>query len=310
MRSLLFAPIAIAGLLVLSGCDIEDFGSFGRYSKDFHYSYPLKAGGRISIESFNGSVELSPWDQETVDVSGTKYGPTQEAADAVKVDVDNGPDSVSIRVVRPSERRGNWGARFAVKVPRRTVLDMIKTSNGAIRITDGIGPARLRTSNGAIRVQGLTGGVEAQTSNGAVELVDVEGDVTARTSNGRIHADNLKGALQATTSNGGITASLASGVSGRPLRLDTSNGGVDLTLPAKFDNDIRVGTSNGPITLHMPGAVNARVLARTSNSSISSDFEVRMQGEFNKNHMDGAIGTGGPLLDLSTSNGGIRLAKM
>ena len=310
MRSLLLAPLAIAGLLGLSSCDIEDFGSFGRYSKDFHYSYPLKSGGRISVESFNGSVELSSWDQETVDVSGTKYGPTQEAADAVKVDVDNSPDSVSIRVVRPSERRGNWGARFAIKLPRRALIDMIKTSNGAIRVADGTGPSHLRTSNGAIRVQGLTGGIEAQTSNGAVELVDVDGDVTARTSNGRIHADNLKGALQATTSNGGITATLASGVSGRPLRLDTSNGPVDLTLPEKFDNDVRVGTSNGHITLHMPGAVNARIVARTSNSSISSDFEVRMQGEFNKNHMDGVIGTGGPLLDLNTSNGGIRLARM
>ena len=310
MRALLLAPVAIAGLLALSGCDIEDFGSFGRYSKDFHSSYPLKAGGRISVESFNGSVELSSWDQDTVDVSGTKYGPTQEAADALKVDVDNSPDSVSIRIVRPSERRGNWGARLAIKMPKRAVVDLIRTSNGTIRVTDGAGPARLRTSNGAIRVQTLTGGVEAQTSNGTVELVDVEGDVTARTSNGRIHADNLKGALQASTSNGGITASLASGVNGRALRLDTSNGPVDLTLPEKFDNDVRVGTSNGPITLHMPGAVNARVQARTSNSSVSSDFEVRMQGEFNKNHMDGVIGTGGPLLDLNTSNGGIRLARM
>ena len=310
MRSLLLAPVLIAGLIGLSGCDIEDFGSFGRYSKDFHYSYPLKPGGRVSIESFNGSVELSSWDQDTVDVSGSKYGPTQEGAEAVKVDVDNSPDSVSIRVVRPSERRGNWGARFAVRMPKRALVDLIKTSNGAIRVVDGTGPARLRTSNGAIRVQGLTGGVEAQTSNGTVELVDVEGDVTARTSNGRIHADNLKGGLQASTSNGAITATLASGVSGRPLRLDTSNGGVDLTLPEKFDSDVRVGTSNGHITLHMSGAVNARVLARTSNSSISTDFDVRMQGEFNKNHMDGVIGTGGPLLDLNTSNGGIRLARM
>jgi hypothetical protein len=60
----------------------------------------------------------------------------------------------------------------------------------------------------------------------------------------------------------------------------------------------------------MPYQVNAQVVARTTNSSISSDFEVKMQGEFSKNRLEGVIGNGGPLIDLSTSNGSIRLLKM
>ena len=56
--------------------------------------------------------------------------------------------------------------------------------------------------------------------------------------------------------------------------------------------------------------MNAHVVARTTNSSISSDFEVKMQGEFSKNRLEGIIGNGGPLIDLSTSNGGIQLLKM
>jgi hypothetical protein len=36
---LLLMPLAVA-LLGLTGCDIEDFGSFQRYQRDFHYSYP------------------------------------------------------------------------------------------------------------------------------------------------------------------------------------------------------------------------------------------------------------------------------
>ncbi|MBZ5578070.1 MAG: DUF4097 family beta strand repeat-containing protein [Acidobacteriia bacterium] len=311
MRALLFAPALLAGLLSLTGCEIDDFGSFGRYSKDFHESHALKAGGRLSIETFNGSVELSGWDQEMVDISGTKVGPSPQAADDLKIQTDSSPDSLSIRAVRPSERRGNWGVRFVVKMPRRAVLDLIKTSNGQIHIMDGTGPGRFRSSNGAIRIEGFEGSVDAQTSNGPVELADVKGEVVARTSNGRIHADNLSGALQANTSNGGITANLAASVAtDRPLHLETSNSGVDITLPAKFNNDVRISTSNGPITLHIPSELNARVQARTNNASINSDFEVRMQGEFNKNHMDGMIGTGGPLFDLSTSNGGIRLLKM
>ena len=309
MRANLFSA-ALATLLGMTGCVMDGLDVLSpRFTKDFHYSYALKPDGRLSIESFNGGVELSGWDQDMVEVSGTKYGPSPEAADSLKIDVSNSPDSLSMRVVRPSERRGNWGARFFVKMPRRAVLDLIKTSNGQIRVMDGTGSARLRSSNGAIRVQGLTGGLDAQTSNGAVELVDVAGDVIVRTSNSRIRAENLKGPLEATTSNGAITASLA-GSADRPLRLETSNSGVDLTLPAKFSNDVRINTSNGHITLHLPLEANARVLARTSNASITSEFDVRAEGELNKTRMDGVIGTGGPLLDLSTSNASIRLLKM
>jgi DUF4097 and DUF4098 domain-containing protein YvlB len=267
MRTKLVFPILAAALLCLAACDIEDFGGFARYRQDFHYTYPLKSGGRLLVETFNGSVEVSGWDQETVDISGAKYGPTQEAADALKVSIDNSPDSVSIRVTRPSDRRGNMGARFVIKIPRAAYVDRILTSNGAIRIEDGSGPARLRTSNAEIRVLALRGGVDAQTSNGPVELIDVDGDAKAHTSNGHIRTEGLRGALEASTSNSGIT-------------------------------------------LHMPYQVNAQIMARTTNSSISSDFEVRMQGEFSKNRLEGVIGNGGPLIDLSTSNGRIRLLKM
>ena len=308
MRPKLLLPALAAGLLCLSACDVVDLGDMERFNRDFHYSYTLGANGRLSVETFNGSVEISGWDQNTVDISGTRYGPSQRAADDLKVNIDNSPDSVSIRVLRPSELRNNQGARFVIKVPRTALLDRITTSNCGIRITGGNGPSRLKTSNGQIHVDGLRGSLDAQTSNGAVELLDVDGDVVAHTSNGRIHAERLNGTLEATTSNGGVHAELTR--PDRNVRVETSNGPVELTVPEGFSRDLRVNTINSSITLHLPTTVSARVVARTSNSSISTDFDVRMQGEFSKNHMDATIGGGGALLDLSTSNGTIRLLKM
>ena len=310
MRVRLLLPILAAALLCLATCDFEDLGGFDRYRQDFHYSYPLKSGGKLSVETFNGSVEVSGWNQETVDISGAKYGPTQEAADALKVGIDNSPDSVSIRVMRPSDRHGSMGARFVIKIPRTAYVDRIFTSNGSIRTLDGSGPARLRTSNAQIRVEALRGSLDAQTSNGSVELIDIDGDAKAHTSNGRLRAEGLRGGLEADTSNGSVNARLEQVPAGRPVRLETTNSSVELSLPANFANDIRVSTSNSGITLHMPYQVNAQVVARTTNSSISSDFEVKMQGEFSKNRLEGVIGNGGPLIDLSTSNGSIRLLKM
>jgi DUF4097 and DUF4098 domain-containing protein YvlB len=307
MRAKLILPAIAAGLVVLAGCDIEDFGGFERYHEDFHYSYPLKAGGRLSMEGFNGSVEISVWDQETVDISGTKYARSQEDTHDLKIEVDHSADSVSVRAVRPSLRRGNYGARFAIKVPHGVVLERVITSNGAIRASDGAGPARLKTSNGHVEVRRLKGSLNAETSNGPVELDDIDGAVDVRTSNGHIRAEGIRGALDATTSNNSIHAMLDK-VDGT-VRVQSSNGGIDLSLPPNTQSAVRAHTSNSGITLHLPGEVNARLSAGTSNASVSTDFEMRMRGEISKNHVEGSIGNGGPLIDLSTSNGQIRIMK-
>jgi hypothetical protein len=308
MQHKLVLPVIAAALFSLAACNIEDL-SGERYSRDFHYSFPLKPNGRLTIESFNGSVEISGWDQDAVDISGAKYGNTQERADGLRIETSNTPDSVTVRAIRPSERRGNQGARFVVKVPRSTLLDRISTSNGSIRTVDGAGPARLRSSNGSIRVQDLRGSIDAQTSNASVDLIDVEGDAIAHTSNGHIHTEGLRGGLDAKTSNSGVNARIAR--ADRSIRVETSNGGVELTLPDGLSNDVRVGSSNGRITVRLPAEAKARIKARTSNASISSDFDLKVHGEVGKNRLDGEIGSGGgPLIDLETSNGGIRLMKM
>jgi len=187
------------------------------------------------------------------------------------------------------------------------VLDRIVTSNGSIHASDAIGPARLKSSNGAIRVERFRGGLDAQTSNSSVELSDMDGDATVHSSNGRIRAEGMRGSLDADTSNSGVTAILER--ADRPVRVESRNGGIDLTLPAGFTGGVRAHTSNSGITLRLADPVNARVTARTSNNSVSSDFDARMRGELRKNEVNGEIGNGGMLLDLETSNGPIRLLR-
>lgn len=274
------------GLLMLAGCDWEDFGSSTQYSTDFHYSHPLKPGGRVTLENFNGSVEISAWDQETVDISGAKYGSTVEARDAIKIDIAPSPDSVAIRTIRPVERR-NVGARYFLRVPRRAQLDRITTSNGSMRVTDVTGPVRLKTSNGPLRVFNLAGNLDGGTSNGSVELNNIKGDCSVKTSNGRIKAQGVHGAFDATTSNGSVDASFD----------ELRPGGV------------RVNTSNGGITLRLARSVNARLMARTSNARISTDFDLSTRGSNDKHHLEGVIGSGGPVLDLATSNGSIHVVR-
>ena len=311
MRAPLICFATCFTLLTLTGCDIEDFGPSDRFHADFHYTYPLKPGGRLSMDNFNGQIEIEGWDQNKVDVTGTKFASSQDMLDQIKIEIHDSADHVEIRTVRPSTRHGNMGARYTIKVPRSIELDRIGSSNGHIRIQNVVGAARLKTSNGGVRAIHVDGDVDAQTSNGPIDLEEVKGSASMHTTNGRVHAEDIGGQCEADTSNGSISVRLGA-VSAAPMKFSTTNGSIEINLQASPKGDVRASTNNGSITVHMPSSAGARVKADTSNSSISTDFEVvtTIQGTTQKkNHLDGTIGAGGPVLDLSTTNSPIRLIK-
>jgi hypothetical protein len=301
---LIVIPLAA---LLLVGCDIEDFGPSDRYKAEFHYT--LKPTERLNVENFNGEIEVEGWDQPSLEVTGTKYASTQERLDNIKIDIQTVGETTEIHTTRPSDWHGNQGARYLIRAPRKTVLDQITSSNGSVRIHDMTSDARVHTSNGPVRMENISGGVRAETSNGAIDLDSVTGQVDLKTSNGRILANEITGQCEASTSNGGVTLRFKDGPNG-PTRVTTSNGAVDITMARSPKNGVRVETSNGSITLDMPGNSAVHVNAQTSER-VNSEFDLKETGSIDrdKHHVEGDIGEGGPLLDLTTHNGAIHLRK-
>ena len=310
MNARLFTIAAAA--LFLAGCDEWEMGDWDRYKEDFQYSYQVNPNVRMYLENRNGGVEIMGWERNEVQITGTKHASSDATLRALKIDVVASADSVRIRTAGPSGHRGSWGARYVMRVPRGAVLDNIESSNGGIRVESLTTGGRLRTSNGGLKIYRVGGPVEATTSNAGVEIADVSGAVVVRTSNGSVRADNVRGALDATTSNAAVNVTLSETETQRPVRLVTSNGGVTLTMNQFRDNDVHVSTSNSSITLRLPSNVRASLKANTSNSSIDTDFEVMVRaGELRKSSLEGTIGGGGgPILDLTTSNGGIRVLRL
>ncbi len=264
------------GILCLTGCNMEDFDGGEKVQTSFHYKYDLQPGGTLTLDNGNGSVEITGWDQNSVEISGSKYARTEQLRDAIQIHVDHTDSSVAVRTILPEGNGGNKGAKYQIRVPRMTKLDHITNTNGKIQIDDIQGDANLRTSNGAIRIDRIAGNLQAHTSNGKIELEHVTG-------NGK-----------------------------SPLELTTSNGAIEATFDHSLESDLHARTTNGSITLRLAPTTSARVSANTSNGSISSDFEMNQQSREDRHHLDAQLnggGSGSPLLDLSTSNGSIRLMK-
>jgi hypothetical protein len=229
-----------------------------------------------------------------VDITGTKYADTQERLHAIRIEASSSGNSVQVRTVRPEfDHHGNMGAKYVVRVPRQTEID------------------RMRSSNGSLRLENITGNATLNTSNGGVEVRGVDGHMAFQTSNGSVHAEDLRGGLRATTSNGGIHVHLRGSQGSEPLLVSTSNGSVDLELDTPHTSELVASTSNGGITVRLPAGTNAALTAHTSgHDRIQTDFDVTVHGQLVRSRLDGMIGSGGPRIDLRTSNGNIRLLKM
>jgi len=303
--ALFFLPV----LLAAGGCefDAEGWGNSNRYREDFSYDFKLAPGGRLEVESFNGSVEVVGWDSDAVQIRGTKSASRQEVVKELSIDAKGDNNEVRLRAVRPMPNC-NCGVSFTIKVPRKTRIERADTSNASLKIESIDAPARVHTSNGSIKIWDVSGDLEATTSNASIEAEKLAGSATLRTSNGRIHGDGIRGTLEARTSNASIDVTVSEADPAHPMILNSSNGSITLNLASWKNNEIRANTSNSSINLRLPEAVNANVHASTSNGNITTDYEVTTS-HISKTLLDGRIGSGGPMLDLQTSNGNIRLSK-
>ncbi|HTM48791.1 MAG TPA: DUF4097 family beta strand repeat-containing protein [Bryobacteraceae bacterium] len=280
-----------------------------RVEAQFHQTYPLQAGAKLNLENVNGSVEITAWDKNILDITATRYAESRELLDQLKIDISVSSGGALIRTLPPTQP-GDAGVKYVIKAPRRVELSEIRSTNGSVRIDGFEAGANLRTTNGSVHATKTRGRLQIATSNGSVQLQDVEGDTEVRTSNGAVQALAIRGPVAATTSNGSVKVDLEDSRGG-PVTLETSNGAVDLKLGAVSRSDVLASTSNGSITVRIPASSGANVKAQTTrNSRISSDFDIRKEGDTSPSRLQGVVGSGGPKLDLTTSQGSIRILKL
>jgi DUF4097 and DUF4098 domain-containing protein YvlB len=299
---------SVFGLAFLGGCDAN--GGFGEVTEDFHYSYSLQSGGQLDLTNSNGSVEISGWDRDSIDVSGAKYATDQAALSDIKVSVSATGDHATIATDMPKTHwHGSRGVRFHVRVPRKIRLERAETTNGTVTVEDLEGGGRVRSSNGKISLVRLTGDYDVQTTNGSIQLEDCNGVEKAETTNGAIRGRLKQGAIQAQSTNGTLDLTVEKPAESRPIRVSTTNGSLTLALAEFHGNPINAETSHGSVTLRLPSDTNANLEAETSMASISNDLSMSSVDERSKRALKGRLGSGGPSISASTSMGTIRIQR-
>ena len=165
---------------------------------------------------------------------------------------------------------------------------------------------RVATGNGAVTVDHAGAEVEAATGNGRVSLSGTEGVVRVSTGNGDVDVRDAKGSVRVTTGNGRVSVATSEG----PVEARSGNGDIDVQMSSvRAREDMSFSTGSGAVRLTLPAGYNGELDASTGNGEVTSDFDLKVQGRMNPRRIRATIGSGGPLLRMSTGNGRLELRK-
>jgi hypothetical protein len=183
-------------------------------SKDIHRTFPLDSHGRVTIDTYKGSIRVSTWDRNEIDVAvrieedGDVFAQSMRRAD-VRFDAS----ASDVRMTSDSQ----WSFfldgspplyHYTVRMPRTASL-------------------RIKDYKSESEVSDLSAELQVDTYKGSVQLRNYSGGLTLNTYKGDIRADFAA-----------VTA---------PVRIETYKGSIDLRMPrdSRFDLSTDIGRRGG-----------------------------------------------------------------
>jgi DUF4097 and DUF4098 domain-containing protein YvlB len=265
-------------------------------------TFPVSGQPDLTLETFDGSIEIHSWDRNEVEVEIEKRAMDQSLIDQMTVEAEQKGDTIVLRVKGPTrqEERGiNIGvhispsARLLVAVPRNLALQA-RSEDGSIRVEDLSGRISLDTRDGSVTADRVSGDLEIRSGDGSIRVDDAEGGLDVQTDDGSITLGGKATLVRARTGDGSVRVRIASGsVMSDPWDIQTDDGSVTVALPSGFNAEIDAETSDGTV--------------RSSHPDLQDPRGDSGEDERRRRELRGRMGEGGPVLRIRTGDGSIRI---
>ena len=246
-RSPLLAMLALASAGALAGTPINE-----RAAAD--------AAGRVEISNTAGTVDVTAWARNEVEVTGELGKGTDRLEFARTGNVTR------VKVILPSKSSRVESSKLVVKVPAGSGL-AVNTESGDIGVHGLRGSQRLQSVSGNIRTEAAAEDVECKTVSGDVSIAGsgqrslltvttVSGDAAVTKVAGEVNGNTVSGdfaismsetsrsRLRSTSGNLGLTGRLATDAR---LDIESISGDVRLDLGSPVGAEFDVSSFNGQI---------------------------------------------------------------
>jgi len=294
----------------------------------FERSFDVTAASILDASTIRGKIEVVAGDASRIVVSG---------AATVRIGWDVPANAVEIAQqvanAPPIERDGNT---IRLRPPGDAAAKRAVTVNYQVRVPPNT-EVRTTSDSGATTVRGVAAAVTVHTQSGAIDVASLGGAASLSSGSGAVAVAGVAGALSVTSSSSSFTGTAL----GSSVRVRTQSGAVDATLTGDGDVDVESGSSaihvrnlrgglsakteSGRISVDGAPArswtvttgsssVNLSVLtdaafsldARTRSGSVAVPSGI-VQGSIAKREVKGTVKGGGPLVQVVSRSGSIRL---
>ena len=296
---------AVAGLVVLSAglaaCTVN-VNTEGSTAQETH-TFQVAASPTVTLETFDGSIEVHSWDRPEVEVVVEKQAQDDGLLQQIVVEKTQDGNHVTLRVRGPASS-GHDGiqigivyspsAKLRVALPKAATLDL-RSGDGSLTVEDVSGALTLRTADGSVSGLRLSGDLRVRTDDGSIRLRETTGRVDVETLDGSVTVNGLLTLLHAKSGDGSVRVTAEKG--------------------SALSDDWSVETNDGTVELRLPEDLAAEVDAVTSDGSIRSSHphltvpERRDEGEDredDRKSLKATLGGGGHTLRVRTGDGSIR----
>ena len=256
--------------------------------KAFAKTVKLDAGGRLSIKTYKGSIELEPWDRDEVEIRARIVADPQ-------VDDDYGRESIeaTLVVVRGSGSTVHIKSNYE-DVPCEESFSVLgRLFGGCSKILPFVhyeirAPRRLRLQvddyKSTIEIAGFEGEFDIETYKGTLNGGELTGELSLDTYKGQVRLVGLEGGFDIETYKGEIEIGLLELT--ERSSIETYKGTVVLKLERKIGFDLRAD------------------LGRRADFHTDFPFRVRTGGS---NKLSGSVNGGGPVIEIESYKGQIRI---
>lgn len=297
----------------------------GSFDRTISVSGPVQ----LEVRTGSGSIEVTAGPAGTVEVHGSIrarsgfFAPTG-AAEKVRRIEENPPIEqqgnailVGGGAIENEDLYGGVSISYRIVVPDDTAL-IAKSGSGKQTLGDLKGPVEATSGSGSLTIGTIGADVQARAGSGSIRIDGVGGNLQAKTGSGSIDARTVRGAIIASAGSGRIDVeqtgegdvSINSGSGGVRVRgvrggLSVSTSSGSIRAQGEILRNWTLEASSGGIEVELPADASFELDASTGSGSIDSERSVAVSGRISKRSLRGAVGSGGPRLEIETSSGSI-----
>ncbi|MDF2510296.1 MAG: hypothetical protein K0S04_162 [Herbinix sp.] len=148
----------------------------------------------------------------------------------------------------------------------------VSSTSGSIIIENVVGQLKAEASSGDIVIKASSGKKDIRTSSGEIIITDSEGYTRAYASSGDLRITELAGAGDFTTTSGVVTVIFAKDASfiNDNIKIESSSGDVDLTIPSELRFSFNANTSSGDIRTYFDDLIDFSKDERDASGTVGS----------------------------------------